>query len=153
MVASKNVLGTMMRSWSLCLCYSPVIITKDNYGLSNTRYHTQLLDVVFHSNRLLGSFRSCDVFGFRGGIRCGILLETLPSDHTTIKFEYKTQLGFGIIIVRLEASIAIAFQYQFTTTVNQEHIFSPFQVLNDALDHTPVHHPGACLISDRYVKA
>ncbi|KAL0420818.1 UNVERIFIED_CONTAM: hypothetical protein Slati_3104700 [Sesamum latifolium] len=65
MVASKNVLGTVMRSQFLCLCYSPVIITKDNYGLSNARYHTQLLDVVFHPNRLLGSFRSCDVFSFR----------------------------------------------------------------------------------------
>ncbi|KAL0291900.1 UNVERIFIED_CONTAM: hypothetical protein Sradi_7009300 [Sesamum radiatum] len=36
-----------MRSRFLCLCYSPVIITEDNYGLSNARYHTQLLDVVF----------------------------------------------------------------------------------------------------------
>ncbi|KAL0378551.1 UNVERIFIED_CONTAM: hypothetical protein Sradi_3160600 [Sesamum radiatum] len=104
-----------MRSQFLCLCYSPVIITEDNYGLSNARYHTQLLDVVFHPNRLLRSFRSRDVFSFRGGIRCGILLGILPSHHTTVKLEYKTRLGFGIIIVRLEASVAIAFQYQFTT--------------------------------------
>ncbi|KAL0448797.1 UNVERIFIED_CONTAM: hypothetical protein Slati_1436100 [Sesamum latifolium] len=99
MVASKNVFGTVMRSRFLCLCYSPVVITKDNYGLSNARYHTQLLDVVFHPNRFLGSFRSCDVFSFRSGIRCGILLGTLPSDHTTIKLEHKTRLGCGIILV------------------------------------------------------
>ncbi|KAL0284898.1 UNVERIFIED_CONTAM: hypothetical protein Sradi_7186600 [Sesamum radiatum] len=48
MVVSKNVLGTVMRSRFLCLCYSPIVITEENYGLSNARYHTQLLDVVFH---------------------------------------------------------------------------------------------------------
>ncbi|KAL0282791.1 UNVERIFIED_CONTAM: hypothetical protein Sradi_7251700, partial [Sesamum radiatum] len=96
---------------------------------------------------LLGSFRNCDVFNCRGGICCGIVLETLSSYDTTIKLEYKTQLVFGIIIVRLEASVAIAFQYQFTTTVNQEHIFSPFQVLKNALDCAPVCLPGACLTS------
>ncbi|KAL0439317.1 UNVERIFIED_CONTAM: hypothetical protein Slati_2414700 [Sesamum latifolium] len=55
MVASKNVLGTMMRSRFLCLCYSPVVITKNNYGLSNVRYHTQLLDVVFHPTASLAA--------------------------------------------------------------------------------------------------
>ncbi|KAL0448781.1 UNVERIFIED_CONTAM: hypothetical protein Slati_1434500 [Sesamum latifolium] len=51
------------------------------------------------------------------------------------------RLEFGIIIVRLEASVAIGFQYQFTTTVNQEHIFSPLQVLKNALDRSPVRLP------------
>ncbi|KAL0463105.1 UNVERIFIED_CONTAM: hypothetical protein Slati_0198100 [Sesamum latifolium] len=153
MVASKNVLRTVMRSRFFCLCYSPVIITKDNYGLSNARYHTQLLDVVFYPNRLLSSFRSFYVFSFRGGIRCGILLGTLPSDHTTIKLEYKIRLGFDIIIVRLEASIAVAFQYQFTTTVDQEHIFSPFHVLKYVLERPPVRHSGACLVSTRYAES
>ncbi|KAL0303294.1 UNVERIFIED_CONTAM: hypothetical protein Sradi_6197500 [Sesamum radiatum] len=143
----------MMRSRFVCLCYSPVIIIEDNYGLSNARYHTQLLDVVFHSNRLLRSFRSRDVFSFHGGIRCGILLGTLPSHHAIVKLEYKIQLGYGLIIVRLEASVAIAFQYQFTTTVNQEHIISPSQVLKNVLDRAPVCLPGACLISTRYAQS
>ncbi|KAL0290093.1 UNVERIFIED_CONTAM: hypothetical protein Sradi_7058000 [Sesamum radiatum] len=79
-----------MRSRFLCLCYSLVIITEDNYVLSNAMHHTQLLDVVFHPNRLLRSFRSRDVFSLRGGIRCGILLGTLPSHYATVKLEYKT---------------------------------------------------------------
>ncbi|KAL0394386.1 UNVERIFIED_CONTAM: hypothetical protein Slati_4404800 [Sesamum latifolium] len=58
MVASKNVLGTVMRSRFLYLCYSPIIITKDNYGLSNARYHTQLLDVVFHQTVSLAAFKA-----------------------------------------------------------------------------------------------
>ncbi|KAL0319638.1 UNVERIFIED_CONTAM: hypothetical protein Sradi_5225300 [Sesamum radiatum] len=153
MVASKNVIGMVMRSRFLCLCYSSIVITKDNHGLSNTRYHTQLLDLVFHPNRFLCSFRSRDVFSFHGEIRCGILLGTLPSHHTTMKLEYKIRLGFGIIIVRLEASIAIAFQYQLTTTVNQEHVFSPYQVLKNALDRAPMRFPGACLISARYAQS
>ncbi|KAL0434655.1 UNVERIFIED_CONTAM: hypothetical protein Sradi_0173400 [Sesamum radiatum] len=102
MVASKNVVGMVMISCSFACVYSPIIIKEDTYRFNNARYHTQLLNVVFHPNRLLSSFRSCDVFSFRGVIRCGILLGTLPSDHTTIKLEYKTQLGFGIVIVRLE---------------------------------------------------
>ncbi|KAL0448704.1 UNVERIFIED_CONTAM: hypothetical protein Slati_1426800 [Sesamum latifolium] len=93
------------------------------------------------------------MYSASGGIRCGILLGTLPSHHTTVKLEYKTRLGFGIIIVRLEASVAIAFQYQFTTTVNQEHILSPSQVLKNALDRAPVRLPGACLISARYAQS
>ncbi|KAL0345556.1 UNVERIFIED_CONTAM: hypothetical protein Sradi_4386900 [Sesamum radiatum] len=38
---------------------------------------------------------NCNVFSFRGGIRCGILLGTLPSYHTTIKLEYKTRLDLA----------------------------------------------------------
>ncbi|KAL0416255.1 UNVERIFIED_CONTAM: hypothetical protein Slati_3457400 [Sesamum latifolium] len=89
----------------------------------------------------------------RGGIRVVFLFGTLPSDHTTSKLEYKTRLGLGIIIVRLEASIAIAFQYQFTTTLNQEHIFSPLQVLKSALDRILERLPGACLISAHYAQS
>ena len=69
--------------------------------------------------------------------------------HTTIQLEYKTRLRVGIIIVRLQASIIVAFQYQFSTTVNQEHIFSPFQVLKYCLDCALVRLPGTCLISAR----
>ena len=35
------------------------------------------------------------------------------SNHTTIQLEYKTQLRLGIIIIRLEASVVVAHQYQF----------------------------------------
>ncbi|KAL0409425.1 UNVERIFIED_CONTAM: hypothetical protein Sradi_1876900 [Sesamum radiatum] len=104
------------------------------------------------SNYLLSSFRRYYVFSFHSEIRCGILLGIFSSDRTTIKFEYKTRLRFGIIIVRLEASIAVAFQYQFATIVDQEHIFSPFQVLKYALDRAPVRQSGACLISTCYAQ-
>ncbi|KAL0284686.1 UNVERIFIED_CONTAM: Beta-glucosidase 13 [Sesamum calycinum] len=79
----------------------PFVIADNNYWLSNASFY--------------------------GGIRCGSLFGTLPSNHTTIQLEYRIQLKLGIIIIRLEASVAIAFQYQFSATVDQEHIFSHFQ--------------------------
>ncbi|KAL0416256.1 UNVERIFIED_CONTAM: hypothetical protein Slati_3457500 [Sesamum latifolium] len=112
----------------------------------------QLLDVVFHSKlppSQLPKLR-CIQLPWWNPLWYPAWNSSKRPHH--IKLEYKTRLGFGIIIIRLEASVAIAFQYQFTTTVNQETYLSPLQVLK-ALDRAPVRLPGACLISARYAQS
>ncbi|KAL0303501.1 UNVERIFIED_CONTAM: hypothetical protein Sradi_6218200 [Sesamum radiatum] len=80
-------------------------------------------------------------------------LELFQATTPPLSLNTKIRLGFGIIIVRLEASVAIAFQYQFTTTVDQEYISSPFRVFKNSLDRALVRHPGACLIFARYAQS
>ncbi|KAL0394348.1 UNVERIFIED_CONTAM: hypothetical protein Slati_4401000 [Sesamum latifolium] len=74
-------------------------------------------------------------------------LELFQATTPPLSLNTKPDWDLAFVIVRLEASIAVAFQYQFTTIVDQEHIFSPFQVLKYGLNRAPVRLPGACLIS------
>ncbi|KAL0288364.1 UNVERIFIED_CONTAM: hypothetical protein Sangu_2660600 [Sesamum angustifolium] len=49
--------------------------------------------------------------------------------------------------------MAMAFQYQLSTAVGQEHIFSPLLVLKYGIDCSPVCLPGTRRISVRYTQS
>src|SRR4051812_10802964 len=130
MVMHANMFVLLVLSRFLGLCNSTIVVTIHVQRIGRALNHTKIHEEIPHPNSFLCCLRGSNILSLCCRRRHSLLLGTFPAHSTSVYNKHVSGLRTRIIRVGEITRICLTLYTKFIfTTINQEHILSPSQVL------------------------